>query len=140
MRSVLTTLAILAAITVGYVALADDAAAFGHGRAAGCGAAAAGCSGGYSGWYPGRFLFGFERRAARRERRAARHAAYGCAGESYGCSGAPAGCSEPAGCDGSEVAPPPPEVEAPVDTVGHYETRVICNGGVCRTVTVFVPG
>jgi hypothetical protein len=123
MRSILSTVAILFAITIGYVGFAEDAHAFGRGRHAGCGAAAAascagayesaGCSESYS-FHPFRRA-GFKRRHALRA--------------SYGCGGAlAASCSAPAtSCsDGYGEAPPAPVSEVapePATLGGHYEMR-----------------
>lgn len=107
------TLFLLAALVLGTLAFADDAQAFGrnHGRA-GCGAAA-GCSGAYDGWYPGKHLFGFERRQARRAaRQAARHGAYAA----HGCSGTPA-----ASCAGGHSSVAPPAVYGNADIERSYE-------------------
>ncbi len=129
MRPIRLTLALLFAVVLGTLAMAEDAEA----------------------WFPGKFILRGTARvvsAPFRLARHARHGGYGCAGESYGCSGQAASCSgAPAGCDGGEVAPPPPAVEeaapveqAPADTVGHYEkVPVYCgNGRVCGYRTVFV--
>jgi hypothetical protein len=155
MRSILSTLAILFAITVGYVGFAEDASAFGRGRhGAGCSSAhaQASCSDAYAGcagedaWYWGK------RRDERKAKRAARYAGY------YGCSEpAAASCSEPssysaappaacpcncADCTCNRATPAAAADEAapePLTVSGHYGMRRVCENGVCRYVRVWVP-